>query len=218
MTKHFFREVERLKKEILVLSAMVEETLHQAVTAVVERNVVLAEKVIDNDNQIDKFEVDIEEDCLKVLALHQPVAIDLRFIVAVLKMNNDLERIGDLAANIASRGKSIAQAKKIAPPFDFDHMGGLVKSMLRKCLEALVNLDSKLAREVLQSDDEIDEMYRQVYRTVHERIKKDPEEVESLVHYLSASRNLERIGDHVTNIAEDVIYMAEGEIVRHGRA
>lgn len=162
------------------------------------------------------MEVDLEEDCLKILALHQPVAIDMRFIVAVLKINNDLERIGDLSVNIAERAISLARQVRTETPFDFDGMAVKVQSMLHRSLDALVNSDARLAREVLTSDDEIDAIHRQMYEDVKKAIVECPDKIDSLIQLLAVSRNLERIADHTSNIAEDVIYLVDGEIIRHG--
>lgn len=215
MTKHLEREVDRLKRKILSLSAMVEDSVYKAVKSVEERDSALARTVIEADDQIDTFEVEVEEECLKILALHQPVAIDLRLIIAVLKINNDLERIGDLAVNIAHRATSLADRKKVAAIFQFQHMSSKVKQMLRRALESLVNLDVQLAKEVCSSDDEIDRMNHEMHQQIRESIRAHPEDLEALLYFISVSRNLERIADHTTNIAEDVIYMVEGEIVRH---
>lgn len=215
MPVHLQREIEKLKKKILYLGAIVEERLRMAVEALEQRNRSLAKQVIENDLEIDKMEVDVEEECLKTLALHQPVAVDLRYIIAVLKINNDLERIGDLAVNMAERAAFLSTQRKLEIPFDFPGMAEKVQSMLKRSLDALVKMDANLAREVCASDDEVDAMNRGMYIQVQEGIRKNPEHLESLVHTLSASRHLERIADLATNIAEDVIYMIEGEIVRH---
>jgi phosphate transport system protein len=161
------------------------------------------------------MEVEVEESCLKILALHQPVATDLRFIIAVLKINNDLERVGDLAVNIAERALFLAAQPETKIDFDFTSMVVRTQEMLKKSLDVLVNLNARLAYEVCAFDDEIDAMNRQMYLIVQEAMNAHPEQVEHLLHLLSASRHLERIADHATNIAEDVIYMIKGEIVRH---
>jgi phosphate transport system protein len=216
MTMHLHRAIEELKRRILELSALVEERVYRALKAVEERNAELAAEVIAGDNTIDLMEVEVEEECLKILALHQPVATDLRFIVAVLKINNDLERIGDLAVNIASRAKALCAIK--APPavhVDFQGAEGKVQQMLRRSLEALVNLDEQVAKWVCTSDDAIDDINRSVHKQVIQAIREHPADVDRLILLLSVSRNLERIADHATNIAEDVLYMVRGEIVRH---
>ncbi len=164
--------------------------------------------------EIDHLEVDVEEDCLKILALHQPVAVDLRFIVAVLKINNDLERIGDLAVNIAERSLTMAGMPAAGVPFDFSEMARRAQAMLRKSLDALVDLDENLAREVLPEDDAVDAMQREVFELVS-RPPSDRQDIAYTLHQLLIARHLERIADHATNIANDVIYMVRGEIMRH---
>ena len=215
MPKHLQREIENLKKKILSLGARIETTVHEVIRSIDERDAALAQNIIDDDIQIDDFEVEVEEDCLKILALHQPVAIDLRFIVAVLKINNDLERIGDLAVNIAERSVFLASVQQVSVAFDFARMSKKTESMLNRSLDALVNMSSELAHEVCADDDEVDSINRQMYLKIQEAIQKHPDQIASLIHLLSVSRHLERIADHATNIAEDVIYMIEGKIVRH---
>jgi len=215
MAQHLQREIEILKKKILTLGAAVEESLRIAVRSVAERDADLADKVIRTDAQIDQSEVDLEEDCLKILALHQPVAIDLRFIIAVLKINNDLERIADLAANIAERAHFLSTRAQITIPYDLGGLADKAQEMLRNSLDALVNLDATLARRVCATDDEVDAINRDMYDLVKQAIRAHPEHLDILIPYLSISRNLERIADHATNIAEDVIYMTEGIIARH---
>jgi len=215
MTVHFRRELDKLKKRILSLSTFVEQRVRQAVKSVEDRDGQLARRVIDGDVEIDHLEVEIEEDCLKILALHQPVAIDLRFIVAMLKINSDLERIGDLAVNIAERAAYLATSDTPELLFDFPGMAAKGHAMLRNSLDALVNLDPHLARQVCADDDQVDSLNRQIYDRVKQEIRKRPEDLEPLIHLLSISRHIERIADLATNIAEDVIYMVEGEIVRH---
>jgi phosphate transport system protein len=201
---------------VLALSATVEDNVYKAVRALTERNAALAEQVIESDDRdIDQTEIVIEEECLKVLALHQPVAGDLRFIIAILKINNDLERMGDLAVNIAERAQFLASRGRPDIPLDLPLMAEKTKKMLRMSLDALMNRDVKLAREVLVADDEVDAMNREMYIRIQDAICRKPEQLESLIHLLSCSRHLERIADHATNVAEDVVYMIEGVIVRH---
>jgi len=215
MTVHMMRDIEKLKKSILALGAAVEECLRRAVRSVTDRNGKLAEDVIHADSGIDAQEVQVEEECLKILALHQPVAIDLRFIVAVLKINSDLERIGDLAVNIAEHGKYLASREPLEIPFDFPGMAAKAEKMLKRTLDALVNMDAAVASEVCAADDEVDAINREMYSKVEAAIRKNPERLEDLIHLFAISRHVERIADHATNIAEDVIYMTAGEIVRH---
>lgn len=215
MPAHLFREIENLKKEILTLGAMAESAVREAVAAIDNRDENAAQAVIRNDMKLDEMEVQIEENCLKTLALHQPVAIDLRFIVAVLKINSDLERVGDLAVNVAERAAFLTTQPPLDAPFDLQAMAVKAQEMLKKSLDALVQLSAQQAYEVLAGDDEVDAMNRRMFRIVQEQIIAHPDQTESLIHMLSASRHIERIADHATNIAEDVIYMIEGVIVRH---
>ena len=215
MAKHLQREIDILKRKILSLGTAVEESVRDAVESLETRNVSLAKRVIDNDQNIDHNEIDVEEECLKILALHQPVAIDLRFIIAVLKINNDLERIGDLAVNIAERALFLAGVEKIDIALNFIDMAKKAQVMLKTSLDALVTIDVSLAKQVLAQDDAVDEENRRMYMQVQEGIKTHPDQMEALIHLLSTSRHIERIADHATNIAEDVIYMIEGDIVRH---
>ncbi len=217
MTVHFMREVDRLKRNFLSLGAAVEERVRYAVQSVSTRNRELAERVIGTDDEIDRKEVEIEEDCLKILALHQPLAADLRFLISVLKINNDLERIGDLAVNIAQRAAYLAENLEtdFKVHFDFDEMAEKTQAMLKKSLDSLVNMDSRLAREVRASDDEIDKMNYDTYQKAKNVIRHNVDYIDWVTHFILVSRHLERIADHATNIAEDVIYLTEGEIVRH---
>lgn len=213
--KHLEKEIASLKERILSLGASVEAGVQRAARSLTRRDPVLALKVIDSDFEIDQMEVVVEEECLKILALHQPVANDLRLIIAILKINNDLERIGDLAVNIAERAMHLSTHDRVDLPFDFQSMSEKTQIMLKGSLDALVNQDVNLARQVCMADDEVDAMNRDVFSRVEAEIKKDPESLSSLIQLLSASRYLERVADHATNIAEDVIYMVEGEIIRH---
>lgn len=215
MSAHFDRAVRQLKKKLLTLSAQVEENVRLAVRSVEERNEDLAQQVFQNDPQVDHMEVDVEEECLKLLALYHPVAADLRFIVAVLKINNDLERIGDVAVNVAERAVVLANQMPKSVFVNFRKMGDNTQSMLKRSLDALVNWDASLARIVCDDDDEVDEINRRIYEDVQEAMRTHPEELTGLIHVLGVSRHLERIADLATNIAEDVIYMVSGEIVRH---
>lgn len=215
MAKHLEKELERLKKLIYSLSARVDENLELAVKSIQEGDIELAQKVIEDDKLIDELEIEVEEECLKALALYQPVAIDLRFIIAVMKMNNDLERIGDLAADIAKNGIAINQAAKPKIPLDLHQMSYLVKAIVRKSLDALVNIDPYLAREVITDDDEINAMKAEMKDEIVATLKREPDHADTLMTLLAVTSRLERIGDHATNIAEDVIYMVEAEIVRH---
>jgi len=216
MSVHLQRAIERLKKDLLSLCAMVEEQVQMSLRALLDRDEDLAAQIEQRDLEIDQREVEVEEDCLKTLALHQPVAGDLRFIVAALKINSDLERIGDLAVNIARKAISYASQMPMEMPFNLAGMGEKTQEMLRDSLDSLVNLDPKLANSVCARDDEVDRMKRAIRVRAEEMMRQDPDRVSPLLTLLAVSRNLERIADHATNIAEDVIYMVEGRIIRHG--
>lgn len=215
MTQLLEKELEALKKKLLKLSAIVEEVVILAVKSIAERDEKLAVRIIDEDIEIDRMEVELEEDCLKLLALHQPVAVDLRFIVAALKINNDLERIGDLAVNIAERTVFLTTREKVDSPLDLSEMAETVKKMVRKSLDAFVRMDEDLAHEVLVMEKGVDELHREMYGKIEGVIRSCPAEIQTYISLLNVSRNLERIADHATNIAEDVIYLIEGKIVRH---
>jgi phosphate transport system protein len=215
MPKHLQNEITKLKKQLLSLSSAVEGSLEKAIRSVGERDEQLAREVIENDHIIDIAEVEVEEECLKIMALHQPVAVDLRFLVAVLKINNDLERIADISVNIAERSIYLCQEEPIKMPFDFDEMTKKTRSMLTRALDSLIQQDSKIAHQVCVDDDEVDAINRKMYDQVYGEIRKTPHLVEPLIHCLTISRHLERIADYATNISEDVIYMVEGTIIRH---
>jgi len=215
MKWHLQREIDKLKKKILSLGAMVEERVRMAIEAHEKRDGDLARQIIDADREIDAFEVEVEEECLKILALHQPVAVDLRFINAIIKINNDLERIGDEAVNIAERVENISKRPPVSVPFDFIIMAEKTEAMLKGSLDAIVNLDVDLAYKICLADDEVDEIDRSIYDKIKEAIIGEPNNIGYLINLFLISRHLERIADHATNIAEEVIYMIEGEISRH---
>ncbi|MFW5798970.1 MAG: phosphate signaling complex protein PhoU, partial [Planctomycetota bacterium] len=197
------------------LGALVEQNLHKAADALKNRDPKMAEEAIGADAEVDHMEIEVEEDCLKILALHQPVAADLRFIVAVFKINNDLERIGDQAVNIANKVVRLCEQPEMPITFDFAAMATKVSHMLQNALDALVNLDADQARQVCAEDDKVDDMKREVRGQVHEQIGLTPKRVQPLLDLLGIARNLERIADLATNISEDVIYMIDGKIIRH---
>ncbi len=217
MRIHFQRDVDRLKRHILALSAEVERDVRTAVQAIEDRDERLARQVVEREAQTNSMEVDIEDDCLKILALHQPVAADLRYIIAVLKINQDLERIGDLAVHIAERGLFLCSRPLPVSRFNFGEMAGKAQAALKKVLDAFVNMDSRAAHEVCASDNEIDSINREIAGQVKKEVMNNPENFESLLQILHIARHIERIADHATNIAEDLIYLIEGRIVRHTR-
>jgi phosphate transport system protein len=217
MSRILIREVEKLKQMVLTIAASVEEALRASVESINERNEAKAQRVINGDQEIDSYEVEVEEEGLKILALHQPVAIDLRFIVSVLKINNDLERIGDLAKNIAKRAVTLSRSEPVDIPFDLAGMGNCTQQMLKKSLDALVRFDPDLGREVCTMDREVDEFNRRHYEMAREQKLDSPARFDAVNALLNVSHDLERIADLATNVAEDVIYMLEGDIVRHHR-
>jgi phosphate transport system protein len=209
------REIERLKRQILELSAEVEENLVDAVTAVENRDPGLAQTVAAVESTTNAREIDIEEECLKILALHQPVAGDLRYIVGVLKINQDLERIGDLAVHISERGAVLAGEAPLDGVFSLNEMALKARLMLKKSLDAFVNLNAGVAEAVCAADSEVDLLKKEINRQVLEAIRRQPERLEAYLQVMHVARHLERIADHATNIAEDLIYMVQGDIVRH---
>ncbi|MFZ0450759.1 MAG: phosphate signaling complex protein PhoU [Desulfatiglandaceae bacterium] len=215
MKRHLQAELERLKKRILLMGGMAEESVQNAVKALKSRDLDLAERTIEGDQAINEMEVEIEEECLKILALHQPVAVDLRFIAAVIKINNDLERVGDMAVNIAERVLVVAKTPPVSLAFEFDAMASKVEAMLKMSLDSLVNGDVDMAYKVGFMDDEVDGLNHRCYDLIKEAIQEEPRRASCLINLLLVSRHLERIADHATNIAEEVIYMIEGEIHRH---
>lgn len=215
MTKHLQRDLEAVYNELLSMSTIVEEMIDQAALALVERQYELANRVVAADEAVDSREVKIEEDCLKILALHQPVAIDLRRLATVIKINNDLERIADLAVNIAERSLSLDEYLQFPVPQKVSRMVSLATQMVRGSLDAFVNLDTPAAKRIMAMDETIDSLNVEVIEELQSLMQERPDLVVPALHCFSASRHIERIGDHATNIAEDVVYLVAGDIVRH---
>jgi phosphate transport system protein len=215
MAKHLQRDLENLQHDLVALAASVEEAIHLAIRALREREAGPARQVIAGDTQIDLEENHIEEECLKILALHQPVAVDLRRIAAALKINTDLERMADLAEDIAERALHLAPMPGIPIPENLQRMTDLTTTMVRQSLDSFVNLDPRLARRVCRLDDEVDRYNNEIIRELIGMMQQSPAMVEPGLSLFSATRHLERIADHATNIAEDVVYLVEGTIVRH---
>ncbi|NOY80608.1 MAG: phosphate signaling complex protein PhoU [Kiritimatiellaeota bacterium] len=209
------RELAELERRLLTLSAVVEERLFSADRAVAARDRNLAQEIVKGDRDVDRAEVELEEECLKVLALHQPVAGDLRYVIMMLKINNDLERVGDLAVNIAKQARRLADSPEVAPPCDIHELITRAWTLLKDSLDAFVHLDADAARHTILADKEIDAIYKRNRRILTDAVKQRPELVESWLSYLWICRFCERIGDHAANIAEDVLYMLEGRILRH---
>lgn len=215
MAKHLQRDLDNLQRDLFALAASVEEAIHKAIRALQDRDADLAHQVIAGDNQIDLEENHVEEESLKILALHQPVAVDLRRIAAAVKVNSELERMGDLAEDIAERAVHLAELPPIPIPEKLQRMTDLTTSMVHESLDAFVNLDTRLARRVCRLDDEVDRYNEAIIAELISMMRASPDMVEPGLSMFSAVRHLERIADHATNIAEDVIYLVEGEIVRH---
>jgi len=216
MSLHLQRDLEKLKKEVLKLGNMVETSINNAILAINNRESTFVDEVFKHEDVINDMEVKIEEDCLKILALHQPVAGDLRFIVVVLKVNNDLERMGDFATNIAKRAQELMKHEPLSTLPEFvNELPDSVRTMVRYSLDALVKLDDVLAREVIDMDDRVDEINRNMYEAIKAVIEESPAKTDIAMSLLSTSRYMERIADLSTNIAEDVIFMVDGRVVRH---
>lgn len=210
----FHHELEKLNKKLLELSSKAEDRLRRAAEVILTRDPITIQSIIVSDYEIDELEVEIEEDCLKILALHQPVAGDLRFIVAVIKINNEIERIADIAVNMAIRVETIAKCRPIEIDFDFSSMSEKVTKMLRMSLDALVHRDAGAARKVFLIDDEVDAMRNEAHKQITKLIPTHPNEADCLINTYLLARHLERIADRATNIAEEVVYLVEGTIVR----
>lgn len=217
MTKHLDRDLTDLHRDILSLGAKVEEMIDLAARSLIEQRVDLAEQVIADDEHVDAEEVAIEEECLKMLALHQPVATDLRRIATIIKINNDLERIADLAVNIAQRAIGVADYPRFCIPDGVDEMVWKVTEMLRSALDAFIKMDTVLAKDVILRDDEVDRFNADLIASLRYMMQNDVQMIAPALHCFSAIRHLERIADLATNLAEDAIYLVDGEIVRHRR-
>jgi phosphate transport system protein len=215
MSKHLERDLKNLERELLTQASIVEGMIRTASRAVCERQVDLVGEVMESERQVNAREVTIEEECLKILALHQPVAIDLRRTAAVLKINGDLERIADLAVNLGERARALAEQPEFYVSDNLATMATIAVDMVRGALDAFVEFDAEEAQQICLRDDEVDNLNDQVIEEVHEVMRSRSELIEAALYYFSATRHMERIADHATNIAEDVIYLVEGEIARH---
>jgi len=215
MAGNLQKEMDKIKKEILSLGGMVEKRFKSAALSVKDSDAECAQKIIDTDIEIDELEVEIEEDCLKILALYQPVAIDLRFLIAVIKINNDLERVADLAVNICRRVTTISGKNFGEYSYDYYQMAEKTGLMLKTSLDALVAMDAELAERVIKMDEEVNVMRNEAYDAMKAAIGQSPEYAGRIVNRYLISRHRERIGDHIKNIAEEVIHRIKGKIVRH---
>ncbi len=215
MERHFDEELNELNKQLLRMSALVEEAISHSVKALVERKDDLAVKVISSDGAINMLEIEIDELCLKLLALQQPTAVDLRFIASVMRINNDLESIADQAVNIAERAQEIMKEPLLKPLIDIPRMAILAQKMVKDAIDALVNKDEALARDVCERDDEVDSLNNQIFRELLTYMIQDPKTITRVVELILVGRHLERIADHATNIAEGVIYFVKGKTIKH---
>jgi len=215
VARHFDRDLENLKTRLLRMGGTVEDLIARSLEALRNRDEKMVAEALRIEDEIDAEEVVIEEECLKLIALYQPVAGDLRFIASVLKINAELERMGDLATHISERARDLARQPGASLPLDLSAMASDAQAMVRRSLEALISQDAKIAMEVMASDDAVDEHHKHMFSQVVSEIHRDPTKAESMLEMLSVSRYLERIGDSATNIAEDVYYLVEGTIIRH---
>lgn len=215
MARHLHRDLESLEQDLLAQSSLVEHMIQYASRALKDQHSHLIEKLLSLEDTVNQHEVEIEEECLKILALHQPVAVDLRRVATVLKINGDLERIADLAVNIGERSHSLVEHPTFPLPEEIDKMSEVATSMVRDALDAFVKWDVEMARDVCLRDDVVDDLNRQVITDLGRIVEAEGARIQPALHVFSASRHLERIADHATNVAEDVIYLVDGEITRH---
>jgi phosphate transport system protein len=213
--RHFERELDELKAKLLEMSALVESAVYRSVQGVVEKNQELAEQVLKNEARINQLEIEIDDQAISLLALQAPLAADLRLVTAAIKINNDLERMGDLSVSIAQSALALIKEPVIRPLIDIPHIAGLAQGMVRKALDAFVNRDAELARSVLASDDAVDNMRTASYHELISFMESNPQQISQALYLLSVVRNLERIADHATNIAEDVLFLVKAIDVRH---
>jgi phosphate transport system protein len=215
METHFQKELQDLKQDLLKMAALVEGAISTAVQSLIKRDLDLAKKTFEGEDQINGMEIDIEDKCLKLLALRQPMAADLRFITSAMKIITDLERMGDQAVNIAERAISLNQEPQLKPYIDIPKMAEITQSMVKDVLDAFVTQNSRLARSVCERDDLVDGLNDQVFREILTFMMSDPQTVTRAVHLMIVCRCLERIADHATNIAEDVIFMLDARVIKH---
>ena len=215
MQRHFHEELETLKQTLLAMGGLVEDQIHRVMRALVERDEALAQAVIEGDRRVNAFDVEVDEKCVELLALHQPAAGDLRFITTAMKIVTDLERIGDQAVNIAQRAIELNREPQLKPYIDLPRMAEKAGRMVKESLDAFVNRDTELARRVCAEDEAVDALKEQVFRELLTFMMEDPRTIPRAIRLILISRFLERVADHATNIAEMVIYLVEGKMVRH---
>ena len=215
MARHFHEELEALKQILLAMGGLVEDQIRRVMRALLERDDVIAQEVIDRDRQVNAYDIEVDEQCVNLLALHQPAAGDLRFITTAMKIVTDLERIGDQAVNIAQRALELNREPQLKPYIDLPRMADRAQRMVKESLDAFVARDTALARQVCGEDAEVDALKEQIFRELLTYMMEDPRTVSRAIRVILISRFLERVADHATNIAEMVIYLVEGKMVRH---
>jgi phosphate transport system protein len=215
MQRHFHEELEALKQTLLAMGGLVEDQIRRVMKALLERDDVLAQEVIDRDRQVNTYDVEVDEQCVSLLALHQPAAGDLRFITTTMKIVTDLERIGDQAVNIGQRVLELNREPQLKPYIDLPRMAERAQRMVKESLDAFVAGDTALARQVCAEDAEVDALKEQIFRELLTFMMEDPRAIPRAIRLILISRFLERVADHATNIAEMVIYLVEGKMVRH---
>ena len=215
MQRHFHDELDTLKQTLLAMGGLVEDQIRRVMRALLERNDALALEVIERDRQVNQYDVEVDEKCVELLALHQPAASDLRFITTAMKIVTDLERIGDQAVNIAQRAIELHQEPQLKPYVDLPRMAELAQRMVKESLDAFVARDTALARAVCAGDDAVDALKEQIFRELLTFMMSDPRTIPRALRLILISRFMERVADHATNIAEMVVYMVEGKMVRH---
>jgi phosphate transport system protein len=215
MQRHFHEELEALKQTLLAMSGLVEDQIRRVMRALIERDDILAQEVIDRDRRVNAYDVEVDETCVNLLALHQPAAGDLRFLTTAMKIVTDLERMGDEAANIAQRAIDLNREPQLKPYIDLPRMAERAQQMVKDSLDAFVARDTELARHVRAADDDVDALRDQVFRELLTFMMEDARTIPRAIRLILISRSLERVADHATNIAEMVIYMVEGKMVRH---
>ena len=215
MQRHFHEELEALKQTLLAMGGLVEDQIRRVMRALLERDDVIAQEVIDRDRQVNTYDIEVDEQCVNLLALHQPAAGDLRFITTAMKIVTDLERIGDQAVNIAQRALELNREPQLKPYIDLPRMADKAQRMVKESLDAFVARDTALARQVCAEDAEVDALKEQIFRELLTYMMEDPRTVSRAIRVILISRFMERVADHATNIAEMVIYLVEGKMVRH---
>ncbi len=215
MERHFDDELKELEEKLFHMASLAEESIAKAVKSLVERDSAIAQDVIESDEAMNMRDIEIDELCLRLLALQQPIAKDLRFISSAMKINNNLERIGDLSVNIAKRSLDLLKEPSLKPLIDIPRMAGLAQKMVKDSLDAFVNRDADRARNVCLRDDEVDQLNHQIFRELLTYMLQDPKTITRSVDLILIGRHLERIADHATNIAEEVVYMVKGKNIKH---